>query len=83
MTDDSAKFKATMGEWEAESAYLLQSGETKMTKLRVFSDRPGLVRLDLQIVKDGDPGPAEHVQIVVGQEGLMKRLVEPQNPEQA
>ena len=25
MTDDSAKFKAIMGEWEAESAYLLQT----------------------------------------------------------
>jgi hypothetical protein len=79
MNDYQAEFKAFQGEWESESAYLVWPEETRVTHLRVFKDKGGLVRLDLQVVERGASERPEHVQIVVGQSQLMRRLADPQD----
>ena len=79
MSDDQRGFKAFQSEWESESAYLfMPDGERKAAFLRVFNDQGGLIRIDLQVAENERSGSAEHFQLVVGQEELMRRLVEPQ-----
>lgn len=79
MADEyQSRFKALQSEFEAESVYLLTPTETNVGHVRVFNDKGGLVRLDIQVVKDGETSPSEHVQIIVGQSSLMRRLAQPQ-----
>lgn len=80
--DDRAKFKALASEYEIESAWLVgPHRESKVKLIRVFSDQGGLVRIAISPM-DGDD--EEELQLVVGQQQLMRRLADPQDvlPEQ-
>lgn len=74
-------FRAFQDEWEAESAYWVTPEAARPGQLRVFKDKGGLIRIDIQLAEDDRQGPAEHVQIVVGQQNLLKRASDPQDPE--
>jgi hypothetical protein len=75
--DDQAKFKALTSEHEIESAYLVgHHRETKPKLIRVFDDQGGLVRICISPMAGDDE---EELQLVVGQQQLMRRLAEPQD----
>lgn len=74
--DDNAKFKALTSEHEIESAWLVgQNRESKIKLIRVFKDQGGLVRIAITAAAGDDE---EELQLVVGQEQLMRRLADPQ-----
>jgi hypothetical protein len=75
--DDQAKFKALTSEHEIESAWLVGEGrESKPKLIRVFNDQGGLVRIAISPMVGDDE---EELQLVVGQEQLMRRLADPQD----
>jgi hypothetical protein len=75
--DEDAKFKALISEHEIEGAWLVgQNRESKVKLIRVFNDKGGLVRICIAPMTGDDE---EELQLIVGQQQLMRRLADPQD----
>jgi hypothetical protein len=79
--DQHEGFKAFQAEFGAESAIIVYPDSSHAAFIRVFKDQGGAVRLDLQIARNDGQRPAEHVQIKVGRQQLMRLLEDPQDAE--